>query len=158
MSLSLEVKKFINSEHSGEYVEIALPVELSVKAEAKKKPAKAEKKADIDDIDDIDDDIDDVDDIDDEIDAKAKPDAKPDAKAEAEPAPEPEPEKPLVEYEKVRIHYMEAGMGEPMLLIHSVGQSLYTWRGVFNKLSACYRVIAVAVSYTHLTLPTIRLV
>ena len=147
MSLSLEVKKFINSEHSGEYVEIALPVELSVKAEAKKKPAKAEKKADIDDIDDIDNDIDDVDDIDDEIDAKAKPDAKPDAKAdakaEAEPAPEPEPEKPLVEYEKVRIHYMEAGMGEPMLLIHSVGQSLYTWRGVFNKLSACYRVIAV---------------
>ena len=47
MSLSLEVKKFINSEHSGEYVEIALPVELSVKAEAKKKPAKAEKKAEI---------------------------------------------------------------------------------------------------------------
>lgn len=88
-----------------------------------------------------------MDDIDDEIDAKAKPDAK----AEAEPAPEPEPEKPLVEYEKVRIHYMEAGMGEPMLLIHSVGQSLYTWRGVFNKLSACYRVIAAPPGFGYST-------
>ena len=38
---------------------------------------------------------------------------------------------------------MEAGMGEPLLLIHTVGQSLYTWRGVFNLLSARYRVIAI---------------
>ncbi len=34
-------------------------------------------------------------------------------------------------------------MGEPLLLIHSVGQSLYTWRNVFADLSDNYRVIAI---------------
>ena len=46
------------------------------------------------------------------------------------------------ESEVARIHYLEAGVGEPLLLIHSVGQSLYTWRNVFAELSDNYRVIA----------------
>ena len=45
--------------------------------------------------------------------------------------------------EIARIHYLEAGVGEPLLLIHSVGQSLFTWRNVFAELSDNYRVIAI---------------
>lgn len=45
--------------------------------------------------------------------------------------------------EIARIHYLEAGVGEPLLLIHSLGQSLYTWRNVFAELSDNYRVIAI---------------
>ncbi len=47
------------------------------------------------------------------------------------------------ELEEADIHYLEAGVGEPLLLIHSIGQSLYTWRGIFAELSDHYRVIAV---------------
>lgn len=47
------------------------------------------------------------------------------------------------ESEVIRIHYLEAGVGEPLLLIHSLGQSLYTWRNVFAELSDNYRVIAI---------------
>ena len=46
------------------------------------------------------------------------------------------------EGEIARIHYLEAGVGEPLLLIHSIGQSLFTWRNVFAELSDNYRVIA----------------
>lgn len=47
------------------------------------------------------------------------------------------------ENEEATIHYLEAGVGEPLLLIHSLGQSLYTWRNVFSDLSENYRVIAI---------------
>lgn len=47
------------------------------------------------------------------------------------------------ECEEAIIHYLEAGVGEPLLLIHSIGQSLYTWRNVFSELSENYRVIAI---------------
>ena len=46
------------------------------------------------------------------------------------------------EGEEIRIHYLEAGVGEPLLLIHGIGQSLYTWRRIFSDLSENYRVIA----------------
>lgn len=45
--------------------------------------------------------------------------------------------------EDARIHYLESGVGEPLLLIHGIGQSLYTWRKVFSDLSENYRVIAI---------------
>ena len=45
--------------------------------------------------------------------------------------------------EEFQIHYLEAGIGEPLILIHSLGQSLYTWRNVFGELSENYRVIAI---------------
>lgn len=47
------------------------------------------------------------------------------------------------EHEEAIIHYLEAGVGEPLLLIHGIGQSLYTWRNVFSELSDNYRVIAI---------------
>ena len=81
MALSLQMKKFINSEHVGEYAELTLP-------------------------------------------------GIPDKTGAQTPEP-------------VRMHYMEAGVGEPLLLIHTVGQSLYTWRHVFRELSAHYRVLIV---------------
>lgn len=46
-------------------------------------------------------------------------------------------------YETAKIHYMESGKGEPLLLLHSAGQSLYTFRRLFYKLAMYYRVIAV---------------
>lgn len=80
LALALQIKKFINSEHTGEYASIELP------GFADKSGAKVP--------------------------------------------------------EEARIHYLEAGIGEPLLLIHSACQSLYTWRNVFNALSEHYRVIA----------------
>ncbi|MEG1524451.1 MAG: alpha/beta fold hydrolase [Clostridia bacterium] len=47
------------------------------------------------------------------------------------------------ELEEAQVHYLEAGVGEPLVLIHSLGQSLYTWRNVFAELSENYRVIAI---------------
>lgn len=45
-------------------------------------------------------------------------------------------------HETAKIHYMESGEGEPLILVHSVGQSLYTFRNIFHKLASGYRVIA----------------
>lgn len=46
-------------------------------------------------------------------------------------------------YETARMHYLESGKGEPMILIHTAGQSLYTFRSLFYKLAMSYRVIAI---------------
>lgn len=48
-----------------------------------------------------------------------------------EPKPEPCP-----------IHYLELGEGEPLLLVASAGQSIYTWRALMPILAARYHVIA----------------
>lgn len=45
--------------------------------------------------------------------------------------------------EACRVHYLEQGEGEPLLLIHSIGQSIYTWRDLMPLLAQHYRVIAV---------------
>lgn len=45
--------------------------------------------------------------------------------------------------EKCRVHCLEMGQGEPVLLVHSAGQSIYTWRKLMPLLAAHYRVIAV---------------
>ena len=45
--------------------------------------------------------------------------------------------------EKCRVHYLELGTGEPILLVHSVGQSIYTWRELMPLLAKRYRVIAI---------------
>ena len=50
---------------------------------------------------------------------------------------------PRIKYEATRIHYTEDGEGEPLILVHSVGQSSYTWRKVFYQLRSHYRVIAI---------------
>lgn len=45
--------------------------------------------------------------------------------------------------EPCRIHYLTMGSGEPILLIHSVGQSIYTWRELMPMLAESYCVIAI---------------
>ncbi len=113
MSLSLELKKFINSDCVGKYADIVLPaVPQPVNSKEKRK---AKPKAE---------------------DVSAEPQAEP------KDAPQEEPQQPQGG-ERVRIHYMEEGNGEPMILVHSIGQSLYTWRNLFNRLSLHYRVIAI---------------
>lgn len=44
--------------------------------------------------------------------------------------------------ETAKIHYIQQGKGEDIILIHSVGQSLYTFRELINKLSGKFRVTA----------------
>ena len=43
----------------------------------------------------------------------------------------------------IKIHYTDEGSGEPLILVHSFGQSLYTWHGIVEGLSSKYRVIAI---------------
>lgn len=45
-------------------------------------------------------------------------------------------------YETAKVHYIQAGKGEDILLIHTVGQSLYTFRDLITKLSSNFRVTA----------------
>lgn len=43
----------------------------------------------------------------------------------------------------VTLHYMEAGSGDPLVLIHGWPQTWYMWRGVIPVLAEQFRVIAV---------------
>jgi pimeloyl-ACP methyl ester carboxylesterase len=45
--------------------------------------------------------------------------------------------------EPCRIHYLTMGSGEPLLLVHSVGQSVYTWRELMPLLAERYCVVAI---------------
>lgn len=45
--------------------------------------------------------------------------------------------------EPCRVHYLTMGSGEPLLLVHSVGQSIYTWRTLMPMLAENYCVIAI---------------
>ncbi len=45
--------------------------------------------------------------------------------------------------EPCRVHYLTMGSGEPLLLVHSVGQSIYTWRKLMPILAENYCVIAI---------------
>lgn len=136
MSLSLEVKKFINSEHTGEYIEIELPGELEVRRPRAKKAAPAAPvEAEASGMDVVGTDVPGAEASDtDTLEAEA-----PAPKAAEPVAPILEPE---AQHERARVHYIEAGTGEPLILVHTVGQSFYTWRRVFNRLSEHYRVIA----------------
>ena len=149
MSLSLEIKKFINSEHTGSYVTIMLPVimpeEQPPAAKMRRQPKQAvhETAASVASV----------------LEATAQESAgyapldvdEADFGAAARPAQRDEQQQwqqdpgfaPRVKYEATRIHYTEDGEGEPLILVHSVGQSAYTWRKVFFQLREHYRVIAV---------------
>ena len=45
--------------------------------------------------------------------------------------------------EPCRVHYLTMGSGEPLLLVHSVGQSIYTWRKLMPILAENYCVVAI---------------
>ncbi len=44
--------------------------------------------------------------------------------------------------EPCAVHYLEMGEGDPLLFVHTIGQSIYTWRKMMPILSRYYRVIA----------------
>lgn len=130
VALSLQVKKFINSEHTGDYAHIALPLELpELRMRKVRKASVAFDKA----LNAADESAEIADASDDNM-------SEPPDSQEYEKAQELEEKNG---YEQVKMHYMEAGNGEPLILVHTVGQSLYTWRNVFERLSQSYRVIAV---------------
>lgn len=43
----------------------------------------------------------------------------------------------------VRVHYQEKGTGTPLVLIHGLSSSTYSWKDMFEPLAKNYRVIAV---------------
>jgi hypothetical protein len=42
----------------------------------------------------------------------------------------------------VRVHYQEKGTGTPLVLIHGLNSSTFTWKDLFEPLAKGYRVIA----------------
>lgn len=42
-----------------------------------------------------------------------------------------------------KIYYYEEGVGAPVIFIHGIGQSIFTFRKNINEFAACFRVIAV---------------
>lgn len=44
---------------------------------------------------------------------------------------------------KTPIHYYEAGQGEPLIFVHGIGQTTYTWRKNFEELSQHFHVYAI---------------
>lgn len=47
-----------------------------------------------------------------------------------------------IDVDGVNVHYYEEGYGTPVLFIHGIGQSMYTFRKNLKDFSACFRVIA----------------
>ncbi len=49
----------------------------------------------------------------------------------------------FVEVQGLNIHYFEQGQGQPLILLHGIGASLYIWRKLIPYLSKQFRVICV---------------
>ena len=47
-----------------------------------------------------------------------------------------------IDTETAQVHYLEAGSGEPVLMLHGYPESASSWRHQFGELSSHYRVIA----------------
>ena len=52
-------------------------------------------------------------------------------------------ESKYVQVEEVRVHYLIAGSGEPILFIHGFPTSSYLWRNIMGSLSGKFQVIAI---------------
>jgi len=111
VAISLEVKKFINSEYIGSFVDILLPIEQDMPAPERSRKGR-----------------------------RASYDEGYDEEEEREERQYRNMDPYLT---RARIHYWDEGSGEPLILVHSIGQSIYTWRHLCHRLSASYRVIAV---------------
>lgn len=49
----------------------------------------------------------------------------------------------FIEMDGVRFHYMERGIGSPILMVHGLGSYSYTWRHNIDALAQQYRVLAI---------------
>ena len=54
-----------------------------------------------------------------------------------------ESDRSQIESIEASIHYLKFGEGEPLLLLHGLGQSLYTWRKLFWMLEKNFEVYAI---------------
>jgi pimeloyl-ACP methyl ester carboxylesterase len=52
------------------------------------------------------------------------------------------PESKFLEIEGLRLHYVQAGKGPDLVLLHGIGASLYIWRFLFPLLQTQFRVTA----------------
>ena len=126
MGLSLEVKKFINSEHSGEYIEIELPGELEVRRPRAKKAKPAPSAAESVGAEGASgsEDMPGAQDASNASEATGAENAiAPEDMPASDAAQPPLEEGPEMRHERARVHYIEAGSGEPLILVHTVGQS-----------------------------------
>ena len=64
------------------------------------------------------------------------------ARATSAPAAAEPPESKFVTVDGVRLHYVQAGEGPDLVLIHGIGASLFIWRFLFPLLQTRYRVTA----------------
>lgn len=62
--------------------------------------------------------------------------------AAQQPPPRPQVESRFAEANGVRLHYLVAGQGEPVLLLHGFGQSSHMWRPLMRELAKDHTVIA----------------
>lgn len=49
----------------------------------------------------------------------------------------------FIDLDGVRLHYMERGKGDPVLMVHGLGAYSYTWRHNMDALAQQFRVIAI---------------
>jgi len=47
-----------------------------------------------------------------------------------------------IEVDGIRTRYLEAGSGDPLILLHALGESAFDWRWVLSKLARTHRVYA----------------
>jgi pimeloyl-ACP methyl ester carboxylesterase len=64
------------------------------------------------------------------------------APQQARAAATPPPESKFVTVDGTRLHYIQAGQGPDLVLIHGIGASLFIWRFLFPLLQTHYRVTA----------------
>ena len=47
-----------------------------------------------------------------------------------------------IDVDGINVHYYEEGFGTPVIFLHGIGQSMYTFRNNLKDFAACFRVIA----------------
>src|SRR5689334_15561788 len=53
------------------------------------------------------------------------------------------PDSLFIEVDGVKVHYVQAGTGKDLVLLHGIGASVFIWRFLFPLLQDRYRVTAV---------------
>ena len=54
-----------------------------------------------------------------------------------------EPSSHYTQVNNLRLHYLEAGEGDPILLLHGFPTSSHLWRNIMPELAKTHRVIAI---------------
>ena len=60
----------------------------------------------------------------------------------------------FINVNNIRLYYEKKGEGNPLILLHGNEENHFIFDEAVEKLKKYYTVYTIAVSYTHLTLPT----